>query len=218
MRFLLRWRADYHLCDLQGHKKRPERLTGSLRCWQQAPGWDTVNQRTIQLKVLALPVRHPDPALADQCFWLVVCWRDHNLPPWYLLTNEPISSADDLWTLVFAYARRWQIEQMWRACKHELAFESPRLHDWEHRRRLLLLASLAYAFLLELMAPPWEGTKDWILPFWCHRPGNWTHQTLVPFTRLRTALSHLWTAFPPSVVLPCRASPALAVRLLQDTG
>jgi hypothetical protein len=61
-----------------------------------------------------------------------------------------------------AYSRRWQIEHMWRACKSELAFESPRLHDWEHRRRLLMLASLVYAFLLELMQPPWEGTRDWM--------------------------------------------------------
>ncbi|GHO76540.1 hypothetical protein KSD_43110 [Ktedonobacter sp. SOSP1-85] len=38
-----------------------------------------------------------------------------------------------------------------------------------HRRRLLMLASLAYAFLLELMKPPWEGTKDWLLHFWCRR-------------------------------------------------
>lgn len=49
--------------------------------------------------------------------------------------------------------RRWQIERMWQACKHELAFESPCLHDWEHHRRLLMLACLAYAFLLELMRP-----------------------------------------------------------------
>ena len=218
LRFLLRWRADYHLCDLQGHKKSPGHLTGHLRAWQQAPGWDAVHQRTILLKVLALPVRHPDPALADQCFWLVVCRRDHNLLPWYLLTNEPITSADDLWTLVFAYARRWQIEQMWRTCKHELAFESPRLHSFEHRRRLLMLASLAYAFLLELMRPPWDGTRDWILHFWCRRTGSWTHQTLVPFTRLRTALSQLWTAFPPSIVLPGRSSPSVALRLFQDSG
>jgi hypothetical protein len=30
----------------------------------------------------------------------VVCRRDHTLPPWYLLTAEPITDADDLWTLV----------------------------------------------------------------------------------------------------------------------
>jgi len=218
LRFLLRWRSDYHLCDCVGHKKSPGRLTGWLKPWQEGPGWDAVHQRTITLKVLALPVRHPKRALADQVYWLVVCRRSHNLPPWYLLTNEPITCVDDVWSLVFAYARRWQIEQMWRACKHELAFESPRLHDWEHRRRLLMLASLAYAFLLELMKPPWEGTRDWILHFWCRRTGAWTRHTLVPFTRLRTALSHLWVAFPPTIVLPGRSSPCVALRLFLDSG
>jgi len=148
----------------------------------------------------------------------VVCRRDHNLPPWYLLTAEPITCTDDLWTLVFAYSRRWQIEQMWRACKSELAFESPRLHTWEHRRRLLLLASLAYAFLLDLMQPPWEGTRDWTMHFWCRRTGAWTRQTLVLFTRLRTALSQLWMAFPPSILLPGRSSSGAAFRLLLDSG
>ncbi len=100
VRFLLRWRADYHLADLQGNQKSPGRLTGHLHAWAQAPGWDAVHQRTIMLKVLALPVSHPDPTLAGQSFWLVVCRRDHNLLPWYLLTNEPITCVDDLWTLV----------------------------------------------------------------------------------------------------------------------
>jgi hypothetical protein len=218
VRFLLRWKTDYHLCNQQGHKKSPGQLTGHLRAWAQAPGWDAIHQRTITLKVLALPVFHPDPALASQPLWLVVCRRDHNLLPWYLLTNEPITSVDDIWTLVFAYSRRWQIEQMWRACKGELAFESPRLHDWEHRRRLLMLASLVYAFLLELMQPPWEGTRDWLMHFWCRRTGAWTRQALVPFTRLRTALSQLWLAFPPTIVLPRRSSPGVALRLLQDSG
>src|SRR5260370_32062854 len=36
VRFVLRWRADYHLCDLQEHKKSPGQLTGHLRAWQQA--------------------------------------------------------------------------------------------------------------------------------------------------------------------------------------
>ncbi len=177
-RFLVRWKSDYHLCDLTGHKKSPGQLTGHLRAWQQGPGWDAAHQRTITLKVLARPVRHPDPASS----------------------------------------RRWQIEQMWRACKAELAFESPRLHDWEHRRRLLMLASLVYVFLLELMQPPWEGTRDWLMHFWCHRTGAWARRTLVPFTRLRTALSQLWTAFPPSVVLSGRSSPGVALRLFLDSG
>jgi hypothetical protein len=57
--------------------------------------------------VLALAVHHPEPALASQQFWLVVCRRDHNLPPWYVLTRETIENADDLGSLVFAYSRRW---------------------------------------------------------------------------------------------------------------
>jgi hypothetical protein len=66
-----------------------------------------------------------------------------------------------------------------------------RLHNWEHHRRLLMLASCAgeYAFLLALMQPPWEGTRDWVLRFWCYRTGAWTRQALVSFTRLRFALS-----------------------------
>jgi len=103
---------------------------------------------------------------------------------------------------------------MWRACKGELAFESPRLHDWEPRRRLLMLASLAYAFLLELMQPPWEGTRDWIMHFWCHRTGAWTRLTLVPFTRLRTASVSSGARFPLPLssqgALPWRCAPSLA--------
>lgn len=29
----------------------------------------------------------------------------------------------------------------------------------------------SYAFLLDLMQPPWEGTRDWIMHFWCRRTG-----------------------------------------------
>lgn len=45
--------------------------------------------------------------------------------PWYLLTNEPIRSLDDAWQIVFAYARRWQLETTFRYSKTELAMESP---------------------------------------------------------------------------------------------
>jgi len=79
-------------------------------------------------------------------------------------------------------------------------------------------ALLAYAFLLNLMQPPWEGTRDWVMHFWCRRTGAWTRHTLVPFTRLRTALSQLWIAFPPSILLPGRSSSGAAFRLFLDSG
>jgi hypothetical protein len=71
--------------------------------------------------------------------------------PWYLLSNDPIHTLAEAWAVVLAYARRWQIEEVWRASKSELAFESPRVQDWEVRTKLLLLASFAYAFLLHLL-------------------------------------------------------------------
>jgi hypothetical protein len=93
VRLVLRWRADSHLGDLLDRTKSPGQLTGRLRAWARAPGWDAVHQRTIQWSVLALPVPHPDSALAGPSFWLVVCRRDHHLPPWYRLSNEPINSV-----------------------------------------------------------------------------------------------------------------------------
>ena len=34
--------------------------------------------------------------------------------PWYLLTNEPVATLEEAWRIVFAYARRWQIEMTYR--------------------------------------------------------------------------------------------------------
>jgi hypothetical protein len=70
------------------------------------PGW-------VQASVLVLPVCHP--AHPEVTVSLVVC-RSAGRLPWYLLTNEA-----EAWQVVFAYVRRWQIEQTWRFDKSELA-------------------------------------------------------------------------------------------------
>ena len=60
--------------------------------------------------------------------------------------------------MVLVYARRWQVEMCYRACKTDLAMESPRLWFWGNRLKLLLMVSLVYAFLLSLLAAhlaPW---------------------------------------------------------------
>jgi hypothetical protein len=138
-------------------------------------------------------VRHPD--YPEQQLWLVIARRKGGLP-WYLLTNEPITSAEDAWGIMFAYARRWQIELTWRENKSELAFQSPRLWHWEPREKLLLLASLAYAFLLTLLSPFYESLRRWLLRRYCHRTGWHCRQAHAPFARLRMALSRLWQTFP----------------------
>lgn len=98
---------------------------------------------------------------------------------------------------MFAYARRWQIELTWRENKSELAFQSPRLWTWEPREKLLLLATLAYAFLLTLLSPCYESVRCFLLRCYCHRTGQHCRQAHAPFARLRMALSRLWQDFPP---------------------
>src|SRR5262249_49405140 len=64
---------------------------------------------------------------------------------------EPVHTPEQAWNIVFAYARRWQIEMSLRFTKSEMAFESPRLLAWQAGLKFLLIASLAYAFLLSLL-------------------------------------------------------------------
>ena len=73
--------------------------------------------------------------------------------PWYLLTNEPIKTEEQAWEIAFSYVSRWKIEEQFRFQNTELLIESLRLRDWKPRRKLLLLVTLAYGFLLGVLAP-----------------------------------------------------------------
>ena len=118
LRFVLRWRADYQLVDAQGNQRKAWRIAMGKRGWSERTIWDSRRARWVHASVLALPVTHPD--YRETPLWLVVC-RSKGRTPWYLLTAEPITSAEDAWRVVFAYARRWQIELTWRFDKSELA-------------------------------------------------------------------------------------------------
>ena len=168
LRFVLRWRADYQLYDAQGNRRKAWRIAIGKRGWSERTIWDSRHARWVHASVLALPVTHPDHR--DAPLWLVVC-RSKGRTPWYLLTAEPITTAEDAWRVVFAYARRWQIELAWRFDKSELAFQSPRLWHWQERMKLLAMATLAYAFLLQLLAPCYEPLRCWLLRTFCHRTG-----------------------------------------------
>ncbi len=194
LRFVVRWKKDYHLVDAQGNRRAAWKIARGKRGWQERTVWDCRRHQWVTASILALPVSHPDHP--QQRLWLVIARRKGGLP-WYLLTNEPIRSAEDAWGIMFAYARRWQIELTWREKKSELAFQSPRLWHWEPREKLLLLATLAYAFLLTLLSPFYEPLRRWLLHRYCHRTGRHCRQAHAPFARLRLALSRLWQGFPP---------------------
>ena len=127
----------------------------------------------------------------------MVC-RSQGRSPWYLLTAESIQTEEQAWQVVFVYVRRWHIELSWKYEKSELAFQSPRVYEGEAREKLLLLATLAYAFLLTLLN---EGTallRLWLRHYFAHRTGCHCRAAKLPLTRLRCALSRLWQDWHPN--------------------
>jgi len=138
-------------------------------------------------------VTHPD--YPDWPLTLVVGRRKGGTP-WYLLTNEVVTTAADAWKVVMAYARRWHREMTFRTLKSELAIQSLRVYDWEGRLKLLGMLTLAYAFLMDLMGEEGRTARDWLIDYACHRSGAHLREVEIPFTRLRIALSKLWLTFP----------------------
>ena len=210
LRFVLRWRKDYQLVDAQGNKRKAWHIARGKRGSRERLIWDSRRSRWVQASVLVLPVQHPEQP--DVALSLVVC-RSAGRLPWYLLTNEAVTTEDEAWQVVFAYVRRWNIEQTWRYEKSELAFQSPRLWHWQEREKLLLMASLAYAFLLTLLEPFYDPLRLWLLRTFCHRTGWHCRNAKAPLYRLRSGLSRLWQKHPPNFAL-LGQRPLPSVRLL----
>lgn len=194
-RLVLRWRHDYQLIDAQGRTRKAWEIARGKRSWSKRQIWDARCRTWRTVGVLALPVRHPDDPQVP--FWLVVSRPGKGHKPWYLLTTEEVSNERQAWRVVFAYTRRWTIEMSWRFGKSELGWEGPRLHQWEVRLKLLLMAALAYAFLLSVLRMERQQVRCWLLRHYCHRTGRRARQTVFPLYRLRLAISRLWQEHPP---------------------
>lgn len=190
-RFILRWNKDYKLLTPDG---------GEMKAWQIARGKRSQDRRSVpepggrmgQHGVLALPVRHRD---YPGPLWLVVSRPGSGRTPWYLLTSEPAATVEQAWAVVFAYARRWQIEMTFRFGKSELALQSPRVWHSTTRRKLLQIATLAHAFLLRLLRPEAKRLRNDLLLRACHRTGKRSRETPAPLYRIRAALAYLWNRF-----------------------
>lgn len=187
LRFILRWNKNYHLIGPDGRKQEVWKISRGKRSCEYRMIWDARRRCQRKTGVIALPIRLPED---DRPLFLVVSRPGYGRKPWYLITTEPVYTADQAWKIIFAYARRWQIEMSLRFTKSEMAFESPRLLNWESRLKFLLIASLAYAFLLSLL-----NSTDFLFHFisrYCHRTGKWSRTISTPLYRLRLALSRLW--------------------------
>lgn len=192
LRFIVRWNKSYHLVGPDGRQHEGWKIARGKRSWDQPLVWDARRRCKCKTGIIAFPVHLPDD---DRPLFLVVSRPGYGRKPWYLLTTERTSTPQQAWQMVFAYARRWQIEISLRSTKSELAFASPRLHSWEARLKFLLIASLAFAFLLSLL--PQFDLLFRLLSTFCHRTGKWSQETLPPLYRLRLAISRLWLTFRP---------------------
>ena len=192
LRFILRWNKSYHLVGPDGCKHEVWKIARGKRSWEYRMIWDARRRCLRKTGVIALPVYLPQD---ERPLCLVVSRPGYGRKPWYLITTEPVETSQQAWQIIFAYARRWQIEMSLRFTKAELAFESPRLQAGESRLKFLLIASLAYAFLLSLLTD-----TDFLFQFisrYCHRTGKWSRNISTPLYRLRLALSNLWLTFRP---------------------
>jgi hypothetical protein len=193
LRFVVRWPLRYRLYNEVGILKKTWQIVQGKKTRDTRQLWDARRQTYRVAGVVWAKVGHPE--FPDD-LWLVVSRPGKGLAPWYLLTSEPIEDSEAAWRIVLAYARRWQIEMAFRYGKSELALESPRLWEWERRMKLLLMATLCYAFLLSLLEASLHPLCQWLLRHFCHRTGKRSQQAQAPLYRLRAALSHLWLSYP----------------------
>lgn len=190
--FVLRWPKRYQLIDDKGLRNAWKMARGKPALVRRQV-WDAHQQQWRKSAALALPVHHPD--YPQQALWLVVSRIGKGKEPWYLLTNQPCQDPDQLWAVVLAYARRWQIEACWRFSKSELAIQSPRLWFWLNRLKLMMMVALVYAFLLGLLAVEQLTERLALLRGWCHRTGKRCQSALTPLYRIRAALAALLNTY-----------------------
>ena len=191
-RFVIRWPKRYQLVDGKG-KRNAWRIATGKAAQVRRQIWDAHLQQWRMAAVLALPVTHPD--FPEQSLWLVVSRLGKGKEPWYLLTNQPCENKEHLWSVVLAYARRWQIEACFRFSKTELAIQSPRLWLWANRLKSMMMVALVYAFLLLLVGNEQDKVREGLLRRWCHRTGKRCQLALTPLYRLRAALAALFSTF-----------------------
>ena len=188
--FILRWPKGFHLCDLEGVEKKAWKFSVGRKSMDTTQITHTATRTRQKIGMLYRKVYHPD--WPDRPLYLVISRPGKNRSPWYLLTNLPINTYQDAWEVIFSYAKRWKIEQVFRFAKTEMAMESPRLWFWENRLKCMMIITLAIDFLLHLLQKGRTDSIKKLLKIWCPRTGNRCRNSSTPIYRLRLALSHAW--------------------------
>lgn len=116
VRFLIRWQKGHLVWDAVGQERKIWQLIRGKRPQERREVYDARLHTTRLMGINVLCFRHPGYAAP---LWLVVARPGGGKEPWYLVTNTPITSWDEGWRMIFAYARRWQIELAFRYSKCE---------------------------------------------------------------------------------------------------
>jgi hypothetical protein len=120
LRFIVRWNIRYHLVGPDGCKQEGWKIARGKRSWDHRMVWDARRRCKRETGIIAFPVHLPED---EHPLFLVVSRPGAGRKPWYLLTSEPVHTPEQAWNIVFAYARRWQIEMSLRFTKCEMAFD-----------------------------------------------------------------------------------------------
>jgi hypothetical protein len=93
----------------------------------------------------------PDGATHRQRAWLVrVELANVASEPWWLLTDQPVATAEQARRVFQMYRMRWAVEDSFKVGKQCLGWEDVQLLDYEAVRLLVALGWVAAGFLYEL--------------------------------------------------------------------
>src|SRR5437016_14313106 len=106
LRLVVRWKKGNKLIDASGQERKAWEMARGKRTWGEARQlWDTHCRVYRSTRVLARPLHHPE---YRGPLWLVVVRQGKGREPWYLLTNEPVETAEQAWDITLSYVRRWK--------------------------------------------------------------------------------------------------------------
>lgn len=192
VRFVIRWIKKHVFLTCAGEEKKLWQIGQGKKYLTHKEVCDPHTGEKMPCDLWWTQVSHPNSA--EHLFLIRARLKKSVM---YLITNDPVVTADQAWEVFFTYRRRWQIETSFRYAKCELALECPRLWSLEARLKLLGMVMLVYTFLLSLLCFAHHDVIEALLRFKCHRTGKRCQQVVAPLYRLRWALSRLWDDYRP---------------------
>jgi hypothetical protein len=90
--FILRWRKDYKLIDTTARHLKAWQLVRGKRSVDHRMVWDARQHCERLAGLYYMQVTHPE---TQQELWLVVSRMGKGRSPWYIITNQTITSHND---------------------------------------------------------------------------------------------------------------------------